>query len=139
MTDLTRINKPFGELDADTKGALLLAAHEGTEIELYHPHVGDWRVCQEPNWVDGLIYRVKTIPDTIDWLQVADGWAFCMRTLPARPSLTTEDVAHLYKADPSAPGSDPNTMFRALVTQSSYRKGTRHWKDSLIKRPGVEE
>lgn len=28
MTDLTRINKPFGELDAATKGALLLAAHE---------------------------------------------------------------------------------------------------------------
>lgn len=48
MTDLTKIDKPFGELDRETKGALMLAAHEGAEIE-YSSDGGDaWATVESP-------------------------------------------------------------------------------------------
>lgn len=57
---LTKIDKPFGELDDATKGALLLAAHRGAVIECKHndrPFV----LC-EPKWNDVLTYRVQPKP-----------------------------------------------------------------------------
>lgn len=58
--DLTKIDKPFGELDDATKGTLLLAAHRGEVIECKHndrPFV----LC-EPQWRDVFTYRVRPKP-----------------------------------------------------------------------------
>ena len=58
--DLTKIDKPFGELDDATKGALLLAAHRGEVIECDDgllPFVLD-----SPRWFKQFIYRVQPKP-----------------------------------------------------------------------------
>jgi hypothetical protein len=58
--DLTKIDKPFGELDDATKGALLLAQLLGEVIECDDgllPFVID-----SPRWFENLIYRVQPKP-----------------------------------------------------------------------------
>jgi hypothetical protein len=58
--DLTKIDKPFGELDDATKGALLLAHHRGEVIEYT---IGNgWKVPLYVAWSDGAIYRVQPKP-----------------------------------------------------------------------------
>jgi hypothetical protein len=66
MTDLTKINTPFGQLDRKTKGALLLAAHEGAEIEFFNDGCGIWTNVGAPVWVTEFVYRVKPISLTPD-------------------------------------------------------------------------
>ena len=60
--NLHEIDKPFGELDDATKGALLLAAHNGAVIE-GHPattrYPDIWISVCNPNWQQDVIYRVR--------------------------------------------------------------------------------
>lgn len=58
--DLTKIDKPFGELDDATKGALLLAHHRGEVIEVSDGDM-EFSYC-DPSWIDDLIYRVRPNP-----------------------------------------------------------------------------
>lgn len=58
--DLTKIDKPFGELNDTTKGALLLAHHLGEVIE-YTTGSG-WKVPLYVAWSDVAIYRVQPKP-----------------------------------------------------------------------------
>ena len=58
--DLTKIDKPFGELDDATKGALLLAAHRGEVIE-YDDGLG-LDVTNNPIWSELVIYRIQHKP-----------------------------------------------------------------------------
>jgi len=57
--DLTKIDKPFGELDDATKGALLLAAHRGEVIEFW---LTGWSTVYEPMWDNDYRYRVQPKP-----------------------------------------------------------------------------
>lgn len=137
MTDLTKIDTPFGKLDRETKGALLLAQHEGAEIEVAHPDNPEkWTaVLWGTGLISELIYRVKPVPltpDTIDWSQVVEGWDWLARD--------SNGTAYFYSSEPSAevfswtaPGN-----YGVHVTQSSYVRGTCDWKDSLLIRPGKE-
>jgi len=59
--DLTKIDKPFGELDDATKGALLLAAHRGEVIEVQDDGL-TFIACDHPNWFEEFIYRVRPKP-----------------------------------------------------------------------------
>lgn len=53
--------KTWGEMTDAEKGALLLAHHEGKEIE-YYGEVGDsWRLVNNPGWYDDTPYRVKQV------------------------------------------------------------------------------
>lgn len=61
MTDLTKINAPFGKLDDATKAALLLAEHQGEVIELYDDVLNSWQVTN-PEWFVNSIYRVRPAP-----------------------------------------------------------------------------
>jgi len=58
--DLTQIDKPFGELDDATKGALLLAAHRGEVIEWKNG--GGWYALESAMFADNAIYRVQPKP-----------------------------------------------------------------------------
>jgi len=58
--DLTKIDKPFGELDDATKGSLLLAHHRGEVIEYYDGLSVE--VTSNPIWSQFVIYRVQTKP-----------------------------------------------------------------------------
>ena len=58
--DLTKIDKPFGELDDATKGAMLLAHHRGEVIE-FDNGLGV-EVTSNPVWSEIVIYRVQPKP-----------------------------------------------------------------------------
>ena len=58
--DLTKIDKPFGELDDATKGALMLADHRGKVIERDDGKI--WRIVVTPIWDAATIYRVQPKP-----------------------------------------------------------------------------
>ena len=57
--DLTKIDKPFGELDDATKGALLLAEHQGEVIEVWF---SEWCPIDDPLWEASRRYRVRPKP-----------------------------------------------------------------------------
>lgn len=57
--DLTKIDKPFGELDDATKGALLLAHLRGEVIEFWG---AGWHTIDNPMWTDTDRYRVQPKP-----------------------------------------------------------------------------
>lgn len=58
MTDLTKIDRPFEELDDLTRWALKGAHAEGETIE-NRGTVTRWRVTPEPFWTPGGFYRIK--------------------------------------------------------------------------------
>lgn len=58
--DLTKIDKPFEELDDATKGALMLADHRGEVIE--YTTGNGWKRPLYVAWSDGAIYRVQPKP-----------------------------------------------------------------------------
>lgn len=137
MTDLTKIDRPFGELDRETKGALLLAALEGAEIEFFDPE-DDGPILSSTwplRWHEGMVYRVKPAPltkDTINWTQVAEGWEWMARDENGR--------AYFFLSKPEQRGHVWTDLkgTAVRVTQSSYVRGTCDWKDSLLIRPGKE-
>lgn len=142
MTDLTKIDQPFGTLDDATKGALLLAELRGADIEIRAVEAGLWEPCT-PQWAERRAYRVAPPPaaplhltyDSIDWSHVAKGWDYCARD--------EDGSAYVYASRPDcgrriwaleAGGGD----FSAASVFSSYVRGTCDWRESLIVRPGVE-
>lgn len=62
MTDLTKIDTPFGELDDATKGALLLAHHDCKAIEYYFTPLGEWKYSADPGFHPWTVYRVRPDP-----------------------------------------------------------------------------
>jgi hypothetical protein len=58
--DLTKIDKPFGELDDATKGALLLAHLRGDVIEYKTGNI--WKVPLYVAWAEVATYRVQPKP-----------------------------------------------------------------------------
>ena len=56
--NLHKIDKLFGELDDATKGALMLAEHNGAAIEGKN-HNCDWVGITKPSWHDDTVYRVR--------------------------------------------------------------------------------
>jgi hypothetical protein len=137
MTDLTKIDTPFGELDRETKGALMLAAHEGEEIEYSSDGGNTWTTAQYPAWGTDIAYRVKPVPftlDTIDWSQVADGWDWMARDENGKAFLFRSEPRIQSSAWAVDIGKAEGVGF-ARVTQSSYRQCTCDWPDSLLRRP----
>ena len=52
--------KTWSEMTREEKGALLLADHEGRDIEIFH--FGKWHRVKNPEWDEDGIYRVKPAP-----------------------------------------------------------------------------
>lgn len=127
-------HKPFKDLTDAEKGALLLAHHEGKQIQhRWHP-ADNWTSGTYPVWLPQCIYRIvpePLIPDSIDWSHVAPEWKFMARDedggvcfYKTRPNRMTEYWETLETNYTSAP-----------VGFASYRRGTVDWKDSLVVRP----
>ena len=69
MTDLTKIEKPFGLLDAETQEAL--KAHGGP-YEIYGTN-GKWVPGKNKFWLKNFVYRVKPQPPKPrEWWAVFD-------------------------------------------------------------------
>lgn len=89
--DLTKIDKPFGELDDATKGALLLAAHRGEVIEAWVFCGDEWRETDHPMWNPGGKYRVQPKP-VIGEYKVYDPFRNATVTFPTRDGLHVPGV-----------------------------------------------
>lgn len=80
MTDLTKIDKPFGELGIETKLALHRAFYEGATFER---HKGlAWLSGFTPLWDSGTIYRVKAEPlrdISVPWEAIHPRWKWAAR------------------------------------------------------------
>ena len=60
--NMHKINEPFGKLDDATKGALLLAAHNGEVIEGRFStkfYTDIWFKTDDPKWHGDTVYRVR--------------------------------------------------------------------------------
>lgn len=137
MTDLTKIEVPFGQLDRETKIALFLAWLDGGEIQSLSRQT-DWVGTSHPSWVALCRYRLKpepVTPDSIDWGHVADRFICMARDRNGHAILCSNAVAHengqWVIADALA-----DIEIADAVAFASYRRGTCDWSDSLVWRPG---
>lgn len=123
MTDLTKIDKPFGELDRKTKIALFAAWVDGARIE----RAGS--TINAPAWHAYAVYRVAPTKPSIDWSHVApqfrwmatdkDGRTWVYEGMPIAHTRGWAAEGDLSEASPFL----------------SLRAGTCDWKDSLVQRP----
>lgn len=122
MTDLTKIDKPFEELDRETKIALFTAWVDGAQIENNHGTVN------YPAWNRGYTYRVAVTKPSIDWSHVAPQFKWMA---------TDEDgVTCLFSEKPVAVGDNwMGDVFVDAMAFASFVPGNCDWKDSLVKRP----
>jgi hypothetical protein len=59
--------KLWKDMTPEEKGALLLAHHEGKEIEFFASH-NAWQGCEgSPSWISYYAYRVKPVPVREPW------------------------------------------------------------------------
>lgn len=61
MIDLTKVDKPFGELDQVTQWALMGAAVSGKQIEYQTDSGGNWEDVHA-TWEGDEVYRLKSEP-----------------------------------------------------------------------------
>jgi len=62
MTDLTKIDQPFGSLDIETKLALHRAQYEGKVIECISSSHNKWGITITPAWWPQFTYRLQPEP-----------------------------------------------------------------------------
>lgn len=138
MTDLTKIEKPFGLLDKETQDAL--RALQGGWL-VYDVN-GNWVDCPDPYFNAMGTYRARPAPltlDTIDWSHVAPEWKFMARDEDGTPWVFKDRP----KADPHDMGGSwqehRNGPLRegkgSVWNFASYKRGTVAWQDSLVERP----
>lgn len=71
------------------KGALLLAHHEGKEIEYYGEVGNSWRLVNNPGWYDDTPYRVKKSPvrtTKVVYMYSEDGYMTFVSTSMSNPT-----------------------------------------------------
>jgi hypothetical protein len=127
---------PFGQLTRIERALLLLAHHEGKQIEYLAGGDGCWmEPIGRPSWTAHTVYRIAPeppTPDSINWEHVSDEVNAIARD-------HNFQFAYCY-------GKVPNKMnwswdgrcIGNVRCFSSYRRGTVDWKDSLVIRPGYE-
>lgn len=123
--DLTKIDKPFGELDRETKIALFTAWVDGAQIEL------DPRgtIC-DPMWARTCVYRVAQTKPSIDWSHVDKQFKWL--------AADEDDKTYLYSCCPQRTTGQwigDGTGCGLATTFASFRPGNCDWCDSLVRRP----
>lgn len=131
VMDLTKIDKPFGELDRETQSEILLAHYvDGAEIEFSLGDILTWEKANYPEWRKYRIYRSRPEPlrDMVvpwdylpDWVQYValdqSGTITCHEKLP------TPDTRGWF----SQGGMSDYTVLKD--------PGNKPWTDSLVRRP----
>ena len=122
--DLTKIDKPFGELDRETKIALFAAWVDGSKIEY------DGDIIYDIGWYENCVYRVAVTKPSIDWSHVA----------PQFKWMATDDSGETWLYDDHPEILGKIWVFNGLDcfeidAFASFTPGTCDWKDSLVQRP----
>lgn len=120
--DLTKIDKPFGELDRETKIALFSAWVDGVQITCNG-------LVDNPSWRQGYTYCVAVTKPSIDWDHVA----------PQFKWMATEHGGGTWLHE-----NEPECAFNGWASYghylpadffASFTPGTCDWRDSLVQRP----
>jgi len=124
--DLTKIDKPFGGLDRETKIALFTSWVDGDGLEYYSSMAGKWVYTSVPSWGRSIRYR-KAAPTkpSIDWDHVAPQFKWMATTM------LYEEKPRLSRTKWECTGGDCAN----ITAFASFRAGTCDWKDSLVQRP----
>ena len=127
--DLSKIDAPFCELDADTIGRLVRASIDGAKIEC------DGLLIESPSWLHVCVYRVKPRalrPLSIDWSVFTDDVICAARD--------ENGLAYAMTKRPVATGNawvnGGNYVYLSRI--ASYDPGEYPWNESLVWRPGHE-
>lgn len=135
MTDLTQITTPFGLLDAETQKALREWPHGWDVYGCFRED--DWEQIDE-GFCGYRTYRARPaplVPDSIDWQHVAPEVKFMARD-------KHDGFSHFFEQKPYASGNmwriDEGNTLGITRAFASYKRGTVHWKDSLVCRPGAQ-
>lgn len=131
----------FDELRTKTKEQIevMNAFLEGKEIEFNDEDLGArWLTCSYPiwNWAD-FVYRVKGIPDVIDWNHVNPKYNYMARDkngdvyLYTNKPFTDRGSSCWCRADSSV------VVVQVLDTFVSYNRGNLPWEESLVGRPTI--
>ncbi len=128
--DLTKIDKPFGELDRETKIALFAAWVDGDGLEHYSSSAGEWVYTEVPSWNSRVRYR-KAAPTkpSIDWDHVSCEFKWMAKDSDGR--------TFVYNAPPCLGFRrwDFYGIYVIATAFASFTPGTCDWKDSLVRRP----
>lgn len=140
MTDLTNINEPFGSLPRETQLALFNAHLDGVTIEtrgMMHVH-GDWRADARPGWHSTFIYRARPTKPSIDWSHVMPEYKWLAMDEDGETWLFPVEDGPCVKTE-SGCWALPNTYYDENPAPAwafaSFRPGTCHWTESLVRRP----
>jgi len=135
--DLTKIDKPFGTLDIETKLALHRAHYEGKVIEA-KTHIIDpdrWIVTNTPAWLPHCPYRVRPEPlrdISLPWAALDDRINYIARDEDGTIWGYEKEMCRRSKDWSSHVGH------RACISGAvKLDPGNKPWDQSLIRRPGV--
>ncbi len=122
--DLTKIDKPFGELDRETKIALFAAWVDGARIERAGSSIN------APAWHAYAVYRVAPTKPSIDWSHVAPQFRWMATDVDGK--------AYIYSSNPRLSANQwvgDGAGCGLASSLASFRAGTCDWKYSLVQRP----
>ena len=122
--------------------AVMQAFADGKRIEVRTPrsrleYERDWYLVkphETPNWDwDNSEYRIAVEKPSIDWSHVSSEYRYL--------AVDGDELALLYAVKPNRRAHDwrdENNLNRhtpKASTFASYKRGTCHWKESLVERP----
>ena len=132
MTDLTKIEKPFGMLDEETREALVIHWENGGLLEWYG-FTGEWTNCDaEPEFCNGYTYRAKhlQLPEWPAGLLPKLWWL----------TMDSDGAIHVHSEEPYASfnywSSPDRRRIDHLITISF---DGIPWEQAIIERPEDEE
>ena len=135
--DLTTLDRPLGEYDAETKGRLMDAWHKGGLIEC-HYLTDVFREIAWPTWGADVVYRLRPEPlrDMVApevWRMLNPKWRWMARD-------ENDDVwAYDFKPELKQARWDCSNgdclYLTSLFAPGLIDPGTKPWNESLIERP----
>lgn len=133
MIDLTKIDKPYGMLDAESQKRLKDAFKAGEAVEMFRAGLGWCRAGAI--FVPSAVYRLmSTTKPVIDWSHVGKGFKYL--------AVDGSGAVYVYTR---CPERGRYTWINACAGESapvnalaSYRPGNCDWQDSLVSRPDAE-
>jgi len=136
MIDLTKIDKPFGQLDEETQAALVIAVYVKKQPCENAHHCNDAFVkTNRPNFLSNVIYRLAPKNRTqFDWSQAAPKLKYLRRD--------SDGGCYLYRELPKkgdecwVPGYEhTGPEYICAEFFASYIKGDEDWETFKMDRP----
>lgn len=129
MIDLTKIDKPFGELDRETKIALITAVIVDKQPCGISPDGESFELCINTTFLALRYYRLAPRKTVFDWSQAAPEFKYLYRDRDGDDYLHTET--------PTVDDDEwcSNDYYIRAEVFASYVKGDEDWASFRMDRP----